>query len=305
MKFSLNINTIRPWDEIKEIAKFLDQNNWHALYISDHFMPNGVRETDGDIVECWSTLSSLASITNNINLGSFVSPLSTRHPAILANTAGTLHNISNGRVILGIGAGWQINEHKAYGFDLLPPKERIKRFGEGIEIIYGLLNNDRFSFKGEYYEIKNATCQPNKFKNKKIPILVGSNGSSMMKYISLYADAWNCVGSADFACSKSNELDKKINKQSDDADWINYRKLNILRSVTTSMLLIDDTTRPIIKKYKSIVRPNFFGSKDAIINIIDIYKKHNFEEIVLGDMLDFKDLNDLFIILNRIKNEFE
>jgi hypothetical protein len=327
MKFSLNVSTGRSWNEIYAISQFLDSHGWHALYVSDHFMPNGNVVMDGGVLECWSTLSALAGLTSNVMLGSFVSPLSIRHPAVLVNTAGSLNTISSHRCILGVGAGWQVNEHKAYGFDLLSSKDRVKRFKEGIEVIDGLINNQRYSFNGKYFQISNATCQPlhelhqninpaglNFPGDSRIPILIGSNGYTMMKYVLLFANMWNIIGGPDVACSLSSYMDNMIEKIPQDHILLydnnkacrNKEEMySIFRSAHVGMLLLDDITKPIIKKYDSIPRPQLLGNKENLQEAIKMYRKSRFDEIVLPDMPYFKNLDDLFIILDRIKTELE
>ena len=117
MKLSLCVDPGRPWSEAMTLARRVDAAGWHAVYQCDHFMPHhpdGV-PIAGPVSECWTTLSALATVTSRVRLGSLVLGNTYRHPAVVASMAATLDQVSAGRVVLGVGAGWQPNEHIAYG----------------------------------------------------------------------------------------------------------------------------------------------------------------------------------------------
>lgn len=127
-------------------------------------MPNheGSATQDGNVYECWSMIAAIAAVTERIRVGSLVSPTTFRHPTVLANTAATIDQISRGRLTLGIGAGWQVNEHLAYGVDLLEGKDRVDRFVEAIQIIKSMLTHNRTSFAGQHFSITDA---PDRYKH--------------------------------------------------------------------------------------------------------------------------------------------
>ena len=137
MKFSVWPNMANPVDEALDTARWADAAGWYGVWYADHYMPNtGTEEIKrGDTHECWAMLPAIAAVTERVRLGSLVAPTSVHHPAVLANRAATIDHISNGRMVLGLGAGWQINEHKAYGIELEPPGRRVERFEEAIQII--------------------------------------------------------------------------------------------------------------------------------------------------------------------------
>ena len=145
-------------------------------------MPNDESATakDGDVFECWSMISAIAAITQDLRIGSLVSPTTFRHPTVLANIAATIDQISNGRLTLGIGAGWQVNEHLAYGVDLLEGTERVDRFEEAIQIVTSMLRNNRTTFRGQHFSITDAPCQPRPIQTP-LPIMVGTGGPRMSK----------------------------------------------------------------------------------------------------------------------------
>ena len=125
------------------------------------------------ILECWSTLSALSTVTKKIRLGTMVTCNSFRNPALLAKMAATLDNISNGRLELGIGAGIQKNEHDAYGFPFLSAKDMVERLSEAVEIIKKLWTENEVSYRGKHYLLKNAVCEPKPLQNPHLPIVIG------------------------------------------------------------------------------------------------------------------------------------
>src|SRR5918994_1025721 len=158
MKFSVWPNPGRPASETLELARLADSEGWHGIWFADHYMSNTGSEAlaPGDVHECWAVLPAIAAVTERVRLGSLVAPTSIHHPAILANRAATIDHISDGRLVLGIGAGWQINEHLAYGIELEQPATRVDQFEEAIQIVRSLFSNERTTFAGEHYTITDA-----------------------------------------------------------------------------------------------------------------------------------------------------
>jgi alkanesulfonate monooxygenase SsuD/methylene tetrahydromethanopterin reductase-like flavin-dependent oxidoreductase (luciferase family) len=131
-------------------------------------------------------------------LGSLVLGNTYRHPAVAANMAATLDQISGGRLVQGIGAGWQPNEHVAYGIALPPARERIAVLDEACAVIRGLLDQDRLTFGGTAYQMRNAPCDPKPLSH--VPLLVGGGGRAMLEVAARHADVWHAwAGPADFA----------------------------------------------------------------------------------------------------------
>jgi alkanesulfonate monooxygenase SsuD/methylene tetrahydromethanopterin reductase-like flavin-dependent oxidoreductase (luciferase family) len=119
---SICLDPGRPWADLQKLVQRVDATGWYAVYLPDHFMPHDPadRVLDGPVLECWTTLSALAAQTATIRVGTLVLSNTYRHPAVVANMAATLDQVTGGRVVLGIGAGWQPNEHRAYGLPSTP-----------------------------------------------------------------------------------------------------------------------------------------------------------------------------------------
>src|SRR3954470_2551402 len=155
MRFSIWPRPTASFEEIQQLAQHCERTGWDGVYFADHFMPNGPDATplDGDTLECWSVLAGLAATVPRVKLAPLVTSVTYRHPAVLANIAAAVDNISGGRLTLGVGAGWQENEHAAYGLELGSIKERLDRFEEALEVLVGLLGSPRTTFHGTYYDV--------------------------------------------------------------------------------------------------------------------------------------------------------
>jgi alkanesulfonate monooxygenase SsuD/methylene tetrahydromethanopterin reductase-like flavin-dependent oxidoreductase (luciferase family) len=207
MKFSVWPNMSRSPAEVLATARWADEHDFHGIWYADHYMPNtGTEETArGTAHECWAMLPAIATVTDRVRIGSLVSPTSVHHPAVLANRAVTLDHLSAGRHVLGLGAGWQINEHRAYGIALEPPKQRVDRFEEAIQIIRSLVDDDLTDFHGQYYDITGAPCDPAPIQSP-LPILVGTGGARMMKITARFADEWNTWGTVAAASERRGQF---------------------------------------------------------------------------------------------------
>jgi alkanesulfonate monooxygenase SsuD/methylene tetrahydromethanopterin reductase-like flavin-dependent oxidoreductase (luciferase family) len=120
MRFGIWPSPARQWPDIVELVAHCESTGWDSAYFADHFMPNGPDATplDGDTLECWSVMAALAASVPRLTLASLVTSVTYRHPAVLAKIACAIDQVSQGRLVLGVGAGWQVNEHAAYGIEL-------------------------------------------------------------------------------------------------------------------------------------------------------------------------------------------
>ena len=160
----------------------------------DHFYPI-FSDSSGPCLEGWITLTALAQATKRLRVGVLVTGIHYRHPAVLANMASALDVISNGRLELGIGAGWNEEESGAYGIELGTMKERFDRFEEACEVLTSLLKNDLTTFDGKYYQLKDARNEPKGPQQPHPPICIGGSGEKRtLRITAKYAQHWNFVG---------------------------------------------------------------------------------------------------------------
>jgi F420-dependent oxidoreductase-like protein len=193
MRFSIWPYAAQPWEGVRDIAAHCEQTGWDGVYFADHFMPNsgGLAAPDGDVLECWSVIAALATVVPRVRLAPLVTSVTYRHPAVVANIAAAVDQISDGRLTLGVGAGWQENEHAAYGLALGTVRERMDRFDEAIQVLSSLLREPRTTFTGRYYELRDAPCQPAPVQ-RSMPLLIGGGGERRtIPLAARYADEWN------------------------------------------------------------------------------------------------------------------
>jgi F420-dependent oxidoreductase-like protein len=202
------------WPRWMRLATAIEDLGFAGLYRSDHF--TNTNPPDLDSLELWISLTWLASHTRHIEFGPLVTPLSFRHPAHTVRMATAVDDLSQGRLTLGLGAGWQEREHENYGFDLLDVPNRFARFEEGLQIISSLLRDPQpYSFSGDYYQLNEAVLLPRPQRPKGPPILIGGNGQTRtLPLVARFADEWNAVYLNQDSFSKLNhQLDQLAEEQ--------------------------------------------------------------------------------------------
>jgi alkanesulfonate monooxygenase SsuD/methylene tetrahydromethanopterin reductase-like flavin-dependent oxidoreductase (luciferase family) len=211
MDVSLLVSSGRPWPELLEIAHEADEAGAYAVYIPDHFMPNTEDDAivDGGRLEAWTVLSALSQRTSSCRLGALVLGAGYRHPAVVANMAAALDHVSDGRAIAGLGAGWQVNEHAAYGIDMLSVRDRSDRFEESVHVVASLLREQRTTFEGRFFQLHDAPNQPTPLQDR-LPVLVAGKGEQRtLRTAAAYADVWHTWGTPESFAAKSAVLDER------------------------------------------------------------------------------------------------
>jgi F420-dependent oxidoreductase-like protein len=181
------------WPRWQKITRLVEDLGFVGLFRSDHFTNSD--PPDMESLELWTSLTWLACNTKRIEFGPLVTPFSFRHPVHTARMASAVDDLSNGRLVLGLGAGWNEREHHLFGFDLLEPKWRFDRFEEGMQVVTRLLQSDEpVTFDGRYYRLRGATLLPRPQRPDGPRILIGGNGvKRTLSYVVRYANEWNCV----------------------------------------------------------------------------------------------------------------
>lgn len=181
------------WSRWQKIVRLVEDLGFIGLYRSDHFTNSNA--VDLESLELWTSLTWLADHTNRIEFGPLVTPFSFRNPVFTARMASAVDDLSNGRLTLGLGAGWQEREHQLFGFDLLDMKPRFDRFEEGMQVVTRLLQSDEpVTFAGHYYQLRGATLLPRPQRQGGPRILIGGDGEKRtLPAVVRYADEWNCV----------------------------------------------------------------------------------------------------------------
>ena len=277
MRFSVWPNMAHPVDEALDTARWADAAGWYGVWYADHYMPNtGTAEIKpGDTHECWAMLPAIATVTKHVRIGSLVAPTSVHHPAVLANRATTIDHLSDGRMVLGIGAGWQINEHAAYGMELEPPGRRVQRFEEAIQIIRGLTTQDRTTFAGDVYTITDATADPKPIQSR-LPILVGTAGRRMLRLVARYADEWNTWGNVATATSRRAAFS--------DACAAEGRDEQSMHTSVQALIVISESPEVIERAgVGAYGERTLAGSVAQIVDAIGRYAELGFDEFIVPD----------------------
>jgi len=277
MYFSAWANSAHPWSEVHNFVQTVETMGWDGFWYADHYMPNTPdgEPIGGNFNECFSVLSALAATTSKIRLGSLVTPTTVNHPALIANRSATIDHISNGRFVLGMGAGWQVNEHKAFGIELFDAKARVDRFAEAIEIVVSMLSQERTTFMGTHFTITNAPCEPKPLQSP-LPILVGTGGPRMLRLTARFAQEWNTWGTPDVAATVMASLRTACEKES--RDFSTVRK-----SVQPLFFIVKDDAsaeklRAVVPVDRSVV-----GTPSQLVDAVGQYKEIGFDEICVPD----------------------
>jgi F420-dependent oxidoreductase-like protein len=193
------------WDNWVALARSCEESGFEGLFRSDHYLSVG-GQTDRGSLDAWTTLAGLAALTDRIRLGTMVSPVTFRHPSVLAKSVATVDHISGGRVELGIGAGWHEAEHHAYGFDFPETGARIEMLEEQIEIVSRQWTERSFSFDGRHYKIESLDALPKPMQRPRPNLIVGgAGGVRSIAIAARWADEYNTIFSDPEKCSRVRE----------------------------------------------------------------------------------------------------
>ncbi len=178
----------RSWNEAREAALEFDRLGYDGVWACDHVY--GVPMPQLPIFEAWTELAAVAAITKKVELGTLVTPPFFRNPAILAKQVATLDHISNGRAVVGLGAGWFQPEFEGTGSEFPPLRERMRALEETAQILKALWTEERASFEGRHFRVRDAICEPKPLRRP--PILIGGGGERvLMGIVARHADIWN------------------------------------------------------------------------------------------------------------------
>lgn len=179
---------VAPWSTLLAMGQLAERVGFDSLWVGDHLLyADAAGEVKG-VWEAWSLLAALAAVTERIELGPLVACTSFHNPAMIAKKAATIDEISGGRLVLGLGAGWNEPEYRAFGF---PYDHRVSRFEEAFTIIRTLLSDGFIDFHGSYYQAENCTLLPRGPRPGGPPLMIGSIGDRMLRITLPYVQSWN------------------------------------------------------------------------------------------------------------------
>lgn len=277
MLLSIWPSAAQSWSDVEEVVAHADRTGWQAAYVADHFMGDGsdFGSVDTPMLEATATLSGLAAITHDIRLGSLVLGNTYRHPAVVANWAATLDHQSDGRAILGIGAGWQQNEHDQYGIRLPPPGERLRRFEEACAVLGELLRDPPADFDGVHYRLSAARCAPRPVQSR-LPLLIGGKGDRMLGVVARHADHWNMWGTPERLSERAERLRREC-------EAIDRDPATIHRSTQALILVTDDKTKAEQFVSRAAPRAAFGGTAAQFADLCARYGAVGIDEVIVPD----------------------
>ena len=198
----------QTWPGLLDFWRHLERTGWDIACVTDHFMPN-TKEREGSMLESWSSLSALAALVPRMRVGTIVLGNTYRHPSLVAKMAAQVDIISEGRLLLGMGSGWQENEHEAYGIPFYTMRERLERLDEACEVLRALFTQRRSDYKGRYYQLSDAPLDPKPVQSPYPEIMIGGGGERVtLRIVAKHADHWNVWGGAKVIAHKGKILDE-------------------------------------------------------------------------------------------------
>jgi F420-dependent oxidoreductase-like protein len=271
MRLSIWPGAGQPFRDIVEVSQHAASTGWDGVWVADHFMPNAGpgRDPEHPTLEAGSLVAALAVAVSRVRIGTLVYGNTYRHPAVLANMAATVDHLSDGRFTLGVGAGWQINEHQQYGIELPGVKQRLDRFVEALQVLRGLLREPRTTLDGEYYQLTDALCEPKPVQDP-LPIMIGGSGEKrMLGIVAEYADMWNAWGAPELIKHKSAVLDEFCARQGRDPSTI---------ARTAQALTVVNGALP-----ENVPVPVIGGSPERLADTIAEYRANGLDELIIPD----------------------
>lgn len=259
------------WNDLVQFWADAEDMGFEALYMSDHIMTEGYTTESGrpeptspdvppplvPMLECWTLLAGVASRTQRVMTGTIVSPVTFRHPSMLAKQALALDQMTEGRFTLGLGAGYTEREHRAFGIPYPAAGERVDMLEEQLEIMRLLETEDHATFKGKHFQLDQAPCVP-KPVHGHIPLMIGGTRPRMMRLVAKYADHYNVAGSPNFVRDRFTELQAACDQAGRDYN-------EIKRSVGLFIAPVDP-----------------LSSIDRALHVIERFRDAGCQEIIFG-----------------------
>jgi alkanesulfonate monooxygenase SsuD/methylene tetrahydromethanopterin reductase-like flavin-dependent oxidoreductase (luciferase family) len=245
------------WERSVERWQLFEQLGFESAWVCDHLVQPS--RPQGPYLEAWSLLAGLAARTEKMRIGVLVSCNTFRHPSVLAKMAITVDHISNGRLEVGLGAGWYEPEHAMFGIPFPETKELVARFREAVQVVDLLLREDTSSFHGSYYQLNQAQSRPHSLQRPRPPLVLGAFGPRMLKIVATYADTWNGFGTPKEMRERNQMLDDYCREIGRDPETLNR---SLYYWATTA------DTDP-------------WGSKKAFYDLINLYSEAGINQFIL------------------------
>lgn len=218
LRFGICTDQNMPWPQTVERWRYFEQLGFDSIWDCDHLIQPS--RPQGPYFEGWTLVAALAACTERVRVGVLVSSNTFRHPALLAKEAITVDHISNGRLEIGLGAGWYVPEHEKFGIDFPPPGQLVSRFREAVEIIDSLLRNEYTTYRGQHYQLVEAPSRPLPLQKPRPPLMIGAKKPRMLEIAARYADTWNSSGTVEELGERNKMLDEACERVGRNPDEI-------------------------------------------------------------------------------------
>ena len=291
---------------LRELVTKAESLGFDSFWVMDHLhqIPY-VGETSEPMLEGWTTQSFVAGFTSKIKIGTLVTAIVYRHPSVLAKIAATLDVLSKGRLFMGIGAAWNVQEATAYGIPFPADPERFKRLEEAVQIIRKMWTEERTSFDGEYYKIRDAYCNPKPIQKPCPPIMIGGGGERVtLKLVAKYADACNLFGSPETIRTKLGILREHCKNVGRDYDSILKTKLGHI-IIDNDKEKLQARVAEAFKDVPEKMRREYaiFGTPEEIRRQIEGFRNVGVDYFIMN--LDpERQIEDLAIVGKEVVNRF-
>ncbi len=283
MQFSIWPSNARPWAEVLQLATWAERTGWHGLWYADHLMPQTDDDSPGEgpALECWTVLAAAGAAVPRLELTSMVSPVTIHHPVVLAKRVATVDHLTGGRAVLGVGAGWQVNEHRTYGFELPPPGERVTRFERAVERIHGLLHDEAVPFDP---------------RPARLPLLVGTGSPRMMRITARWADRWNTWGDPQQLAARTALFREACAAVGRDPGTVH-------RSAQAMVFLVDDEQRRATLRERAPEGRSLVGGAAELVDLVGTYVEAGVDELAIPDFTLGRDQAERASTFQRLREE--
>jgi F420-dependent oxidoreductase-like protein len=275
MRLSIWPSAAQDWEPVLAIAAHAERTGWDGVWVADHFMP-GFGDTGGPTNEALAYVAALAATVPRVRIGTLVCGNTYRHPAVLAKQAATVDRISGGRFVLGLGAGWQENEHAAYGIPFFTVRERLDRLDEACRVVKALTTADRSDLDGRFYALHDAPLSP-KPVQQPLPLLVGGGGERRtLRIAAMYADQWNCWGTPDVLAHKISVLERHCAEVGRDPSTIH-------RSAQALLFMSDNRDGLERIRAQGVAMPVVIGTPGEVAEQLVAYAAAGVDEFIVNE----------------------
>jgi F420-dependent oxidoreductase-like protein len=273
MELSAIDGAAAKWAKAVEIAQLADSLGYDSVWVYDH-VHNVPRPAHEAVFECWTAVTAISQLTTRVRLGQMVGCNSYRNPALLAKITSTVDVVSGGRLDWGIGAGWYENEYRSYGYEFPKPKDRIGMLRETVEIVKGMWLEPETTYRGSYYEVVRANCDPKPLQSPHPPVWIGGGGEQLtLRVVAKHADCSNFGGKPEEFARKCEILKNHCAAVGRDYDEIRKTWSPEVFIRSTEAEIVEAGTRSLWNEpFDSWREGNLVGTPEQVAEKIETYR---------------------------------